>query len=137
MLSLTIDGLQGITPKLMALQRGWFRHGRRDFRRFTSLGTKRIRTWPYLTSPWVIGSPNTLLCFISFLISTFWETFHSTLFHCCSNGPGLWTWTPQSLGLGSLQRGLFYSRGLCPRPRKTCPLHNIESNLTICTHTRW
>jgi hypothetical protein len=36
-----------------------------------------------------------------------------------------------------LQRGLFYSRGLCPRPRKTCPLHNIESNLTICTHTRW
>jgi hypothetical protein len=53
MLSLTITGLQKIIPKLMALQRGWFRHARRDFERFTSLGTKRIGTWPYLTSPWV------------------------------------------------------------------------------------
>jgi hypothetical protein len=28
--------------------------------------------------------------FVSFLslLSTFWETSHSTLFHCCSNGPG-------------------------------------------------
>jgi hypothetical protein len=43
MLSLTIAKLQGIIPKLMALQKGWFRHAR-DFRRFTSLGTKRIGT---------------------------------------------------------------------------------------------
>jgi hypothetical protein len=42
-----------IIPKLMALQRGWLRHARRDFRRFDSLGTKRIGTWPYLTSLWV------------------------------------------------------------------------------------
>ncbi len=42
MLSLTIAGLQGINPKLMALQKGWFKHVRRDFGRFTSLGTKRI-----------------------------------------------------------------------------------------------
>jgi hypothetical protein len=34
MLSLTITGLQGIIPKLMALQRGWFRHAKRDFGRF-------------------------------------------------------------------------------------------------------
>jgi hypothetical protein len=53
MLSLTIDGLQEIIPKLMALQRGWFRHVRRDFKRFASLGTKRIGTWPSFTSPWV------------------------------------------------------------------------------------
>jgi len=53
MLSLTITGLQKIIPKLMALQRGWFKHVRRDFERFTSLGTKRIGTWPYLTLPWV------------------------------------------------------------------------------------
>jgi hypothetical protein len=26
--SLTIAGLQGIIPKLMALQRGWFKHAR-------------------------------------------------------------------------------------------------------------
>jgi len=53
MLSLTIIELQGIIPKQMALQKGWFRHVRRDFKRFASLGTKRIGTWPYLTSPWV------------------------------------------------------------------------------------
>jgi hypothetical protein len=67
MLSLTITRLQGIIPKFMALQKGWFKHARRDFGRFASLGTKRIRIWPYLTSPWVIGCPNTLLCFISLL----------------------------------------------------------------------
>jgi hypothetical protein len=44
MLSLTIVGLQKIIPKLMALQRGWFRHARKVFGRFTSLGTKRIGT---------------------------------------------------------------------------------------------
>ncbi len=53
MFSLTIIGLQRIIPKLMALQRGWFRHVRKNFGRFASLGTKRIGTWPYLTSPWV------------------------------------------------------------------------------------
>jgi len=53
MLSLTIVRLQGIIPKLMALQRRWFRHARRDYKRFASLRTKRIGTWPYLTSPWV------------------------------------------------------------------------------------
>jgi hypothetical protein len=44
MLSLTIVGLQKIIPKLMASQRRWFEHARRDFRKFASLGTKRIRT---------------------------------------------------------------------------------------------
>jgi hypothetical protein len=53
MLSLTIVVLQDIIPKLMALQRGWFKHARRDFERFASLGTKRIGTWLYFTSPWV------------------------------------------------------------------------------------
>jgi hypothetical protein len=44
MLSLTIVGLQEIIPKLMALQRGWFKRARRDFGRFASLRTKRIGT---------------------------------------------------------------------------------------------
>jgi hypothetical protein len=44
MLSLTIVELQEIIPKLMALQRGWFRHARKDFRRFASVGTNRIGT---------------------------------------------------------------------------------------------
>jgi hypothetical protein len=34
MLSLTIDGLQEIIPKMTALQRGWFRHVKKDFGRF-------------------------------------------------------------------------------------------------------
>jgi hypothetical protein len=33
MLSLTIAGLQGIIPKLMALQRGWFRYARKGLRK--------------------------------------------------------------------------------------------------------
>jgi hypothetical protein len=66
MFSLSIVRLQGIIPKLMALQRGWFKHARRDFERFASLGTKRIGTWPYLTLPWFTGCPNTPLCIISF-----------------------------------------------------------------------
>jgi hypothetical protein len=53
MLSLTIAELQEIIPKLMTLQRRWFKHAKRDFRRFVSLGTKRIGTWLSLTSPWV------------------------------------------------------------------------------------
>jgi hypothetical protein len=44
MFSLTIIGLQRIIPKLMALKKGWFRHAKRDFRIFASLGTKRIGT---------------------------------------------------------------------------------------------
>jgi len=44
MFSLTIVGLQEIIPKLMALQRGWFKRARKDFGRFASLRTKRIRT---------------------------------------------------------------------------------------------
>jgi hypothetical protein len=65
MLSLTIVGLQEIIPKLMALQRGWFRHAKKVFEIFASLGTKRIGTWPSLTSPWVTRCPNTRLCLIS------------------------------------------------------------------------
>jgi hypothetical protein len=42
--SLTIARLQRIIPKLMALQREWFRHVRGDFERFASLGTKKIET---------------------------------------------------------------------------------------------
>jgi hypothetical protein len=44
MFSWTIVRFQRIIPKLMALQRGWFRYARRDFERFASLGTKRIGT---------------------------------------------------------------------------------------------
>jgi hypothetical protein len=65
MLSLTIAELQRIIPKLMALQKKWFKHVRKDFGRFASLGTKRIGTWPYLTLPWVTRCPNMPFCLIS------------------------------------------------------------------------
>jgi hypothetical protein len=65
MLSLTITRLQGIIPKMTALQKGWFKHARKDFGIFASLGTKRIGTWPYLTAPWVTRCLNTPLYLIS------------------------------------------------------------------------
>jgi hypothetical protein len=46
----------------------------------------------------------------------------------------LWTCTPQPLGLGSLQRGLFYLGRLCPWPWRTFPLHSIETPYDM--HTR-
>jgi hypothetical protein len=70
MFSLTIVELQRIIPKLMALQRRWFKHAKRDFERFVSLGIKRIGTWPYFTLPWVTGCPNMPFCLI--LLLTFY-----------------------------------------------------------------
>ncbi len=134
MLSLTIARLQGIIPKLMALQKGWFKHARRDFRRFASLGTKRIGTWPYLTLPWVIRCPNTLLCFIFLLTFYFLGDIPFHLLPLLLKWTKLWTWIPQPLGLRSLERGLLYSRRLCPWPWKTCPLHNIETPYSMHTH---
>ncbi len=109
MLSLTITELQGIIPKLMALQRGWFKQARRDFERFAPLGTKRIGTWPYLTSPWVTGCPNMPLCFISLLTFYFLGDIPFHPLPLLLKWTKLWTSTPQPLGLGSSQRGLLYS----------------------------
>jgi len=134
MLSLTIAELQEIIPKLMALKRGWFRHVRRDFRRFASLGTKRIGTWPSFTSPWVIGCPNMPLCLISLLTFYFLGDIPFHPFPLLLKWTRLWTWTFHLLGLGSSERGLLYSRGLCPWPLRTYPLHNIKTFYGMHTH---
>jgi len=135
MLSLTIIGLQGIIPKLMTLQRGWFRHVKKDFGRFASMGTKRIGTWPYFTSPWVTRCPNTPFCLISLLTFYFLGDIPFHPLPLLFKWTKLWTWTPQPFGLGSSQRRLLYSRGLlCPWPWKTCPLHNIETPYGMHTH---
>jgi hypothetical protein len=134
MLSLTITGLQEIILKLMALKRGWFKHARRDLRIFASLVTKKIGTWPSLTLPWVIGCPNTPFCLISLLIFYFLGNISFHLLPLIFKWTRLWTWTLHPLGLRSSQRGLFYSRGLCPRPWRTCPLHNIKTPYDM--HTR-
>ncbi len=134
MLSLTITKLQGIIPKLMALQRGWFRHAKRDFEIFASLGTKRIRTWPYLTLPWVTGCPNMPLCIISLLTFYFLGDIPFYPFSLLLKQTKLWIWTPQPLALRLSQRGLLYLGGLCPWPWRTCPLHNIETPYGMHTH---
>ncbi len=134
MLSLTIGGLQEIIPKLMTLQRGWFRHVRKDFERFASLRTKRIRTWPSLTSPWVTGCPNMPLYLISLLTFYFLGNIPFHPLPLLFKWTKLWTWTPQPLGLRSLQKRPFYSGRLCPWPWKTCPLHNIETPYNMHTH---
>jgi len=134
MLSLTIGRFQEIIPKLMALQRGWFKHVRNDFGRFASLGTKRIGTWPSLTSPWVTGCPNMPLCLISLL--TFYFLGYIPFHHLplLFKWTRLWTWILQPLRLRSLQKGLHYSGGLCPWPWRICPLHNIETPYGMHTH---
>jgi hypothetical protein len=81
-----------------------------------------------LTSPWVKGCPNMLLCLISLL--TFYFLGDIPFYPL----PLLWIWTPQPLRLGSSQRGLLYSKGLCPWPWRICPLHNIETPYGM--HTR-
>ncbi len=134
MLSLTIVKLQEIIPKLMALQRGWFRHARKDFGRFASLGTKRIGTWPSLTLPWVTWCPNTHLCLIYLLIFYFLGDIPFHLLPLLLKWTRLWTWILQPLGLRSSRKGLFYSRGLCPWPWRTCPLHSIETPYSMHTH---
>ncbi len=134
MLSLTIVGLQEIIPKLMALQKGWFKRAKRDFERFASLRTKRIGTWPSHTSPWVIRCSNMPLYFISLLTFYFLGDIPFHPLPLLLKWTRLWTWTPQPLGLGSLQKGLLYSKGLCPWPWRTCPLHNIETPYGMHTH---
>jgi hypothetical protein len=118
----------------MALQKGWFKHARRDFERFASLGTKRIGTWPPLTLPWITRCPNTPICLISLLTFYFLGNILFHLFPLLLKWTSLWTWTLHPLRLGSSQRGLLYSKGLCPWPWKTCPLHIIETPYGI--HTR-
>jgi hypothetical protein len=136
MLSLTIGGLQDIIPKLMALQRGWFRHVKKDFGIFVSLRTKRIGTWLYPTSPCVTGCPNTPICLISLLTFYFLGDIPFHPLPLLFKWTKLWTWTLEPLRLRSLQRGLLYSRGLCPWPWRTCPLHNIKTSYNMHT-TRW
>jgi len=143
----------------MALQRRWFRHARRDFGIFASLGikrigtwpyftlpwvigclntpllgTKRIGTWPYFTLPWVIGCLNTPLCLISLLTFYFLGDIPFHPLPLLLKWTRLRTWTPQPLGLGSLQKRHFYSGGLCPWPWRTCPLHNIKTPYGMHTH---
>jgi hypothetical protein len=101
MLSLTITGLERIIPKLMALKRGWFRHAKKDFGIFASLGKKRIGTQPYLTLPWVTGCPNMPLCLIPLLTFYFLRDIPFHPLPLLLKWTRLWTWTPQPLGLGS------------------------------------
>jgi hypothetical protein len=134
MFSFTIARLQGIIPKLMALQRGWFRHVRRDFERFASLRTKRIGTWPYFTSAWVTRCPNTPHCFIFLFILYFLGNIPFHPLPLLLKWIRLRTWTFQPLRLRSLQRGMLYLGWLRPLPWKTCPLHNIKTPYSMHTH---
>jgi hypothetical protein len=98
MLSLTIVELQGIIPKLMALQRGWFRHAKRISKDLPHYEQRGLGPGPTLHYHRLQDVQIHL--FVSFLslLSTFWETSHSTLFHCCSNGLGVELGLPNHLG---------------------------------------
>ncbi len=121
-------------PQANHLVERMVRHARKDFRRFASLGTKTIWTQLSLTLPWVIRCLNTPLYLISHLTFYFLGDIPFHPFPLLHKWTRLWTWTPQQLGLRSLQKRLFYSRGLCPWPWRTCPLHNIETLYSMHTH---
>ncbi len=82
-------------------------------------------------------------CFISLLTFYFLGNIPFHPLPLLFKWTGLWTWTPQPLGLRSSQKGLFYLGGLCPWPCRTCPLHNIETPYDMhtqevaVTHLRW
>ncbi len=97
-------------------------------------GVATIRTWPYLTLPWVTWCPNTLFCLILLLTFYFLGDIPFHPLPLLLKWTKLWTWTSQPLGLGSSQKGLFYLGGLCPWPWRTCPLHNIETPYNMHTH---
>ncbi len=136
MLSLTIGKLQEIIPKLMALQRGWFKHARKDFGRFASLRIKRIGTWPSLTSPWVTECPNTPFCLISLLTFYFLGDIPFHPLPLLFKWNKLWIRTFQPPGLRLSQKGLLYSGGLCPWSWKFFPCTTLR-HLKACTHTKW
>jgi hypothetical protein len=74
------------------------------------------------------------LCLICLLIFYFLGDIPFHLLPLLFKWTRLWTWTFHPLRLKSSQRGLLYSRGLCPWPWKTCPLHNIKTPYDMHTH---
>jgi len=83
------------------------------------MGTKRIGTWPYLTSPWVVDAQTHLFVSFRSLLFTFWETSHSTLFHCYSNGPSCGLGLPSHLSYSRRREGYYHnpSFGLVTKAR--------------------
>jgi len=84
-------------PQADALTERMVQTCEKDFKIFASLGTKRIGTWPYLTSPWVIGSLNTPLCLIFFLTFYFLGDIPIYPLPLLFKWTKLWIWTPYSL----------------------------------------
>jgi len=70
MLSLTIAELQGIIPKLMALQKGWFRHAKRGFRKICLIRNKE--DWdlalPYIAIGYMMSKHTSLFHFVLYFL---------------------------------------------------------------------
>jgi hypothetical protein len=73
---------------------------KKGLRKICLTKTKTIRTWPY--PPWVTRCPNTSFCLISLLTFYFLGDIPFHPLPLLLKWTGLWTWTPQPLGLGSL-----------------------------------
>jgi len=119
----------------MALQKGWFKRARRDFGRFASLRTKRIRTWPSHTSPWVTGCLNTPHYFISLLTFYFLGDIPFHPLPLLLKWTRLWTWTPQPLGLRSLQKRAILFRRVMPMAMENLSIAQHRDTLWYA-HTR-
>jgi hypothetical protein len=104
---------------------------KKGLRNFCLIGNKKA--WD-LALPYIAMGYNTPLSLILLLTFYFLGDIPFHPLPLLFKWTKLWTWIPQPLGLGSSQRGLLYSRRLCPWPWKTCPLHNIETPYGMHTH---
>ncbi len=105
------------------------------FGRFASLAINRIGTWPYLTSPWVTRCPKCL--FVSFLslLSIFWRTSHSTLFHCSLNGLGCGLGLPNHWARVITERAAIFKK-VMPMAMENLSIAQHQNTLWYA-HTRW
>jgi hypothetical protein len=134
MLSLTITGLLGIIPKLMALKRGWFKHARKDFRRFASLGTKDLAP-PYSAMGCRMSKHAFLSHFSPYFLLFGRHPIPPSSIIVQTNqvvdldSPATWARVIAEKGC-SIQEGYAYGHGEL--------VHCTTSrHLKVCTHTRW
>ncbi len=88
-------------PQANGLAKRMVQTCKKGLRKICLTRNKKDWDWPYLTSPWVTGCPNTLFCFISLFTFYFLGNIPFHPFPLLIKWTRLWIWTFQPLGLGS------------------------------------
>jgi hypothetical protein len=99
------------------------------------LGTKRIRTWPYLTLPWVTRCPNMPLCLISLFTFYFLGDIPFHPLPLLLKWTMLWIWTPQPFGRRSFAKRVVLLRRVMPMTMENLSIAQHQNTLRYA-HTR-